>query len=141
LEQDRKAAASTQTLLEGAGLEGRATVLVCPLSEEGAYQIDDDVLKKALKGRKPEWILIDGPFGPPGCRRYTLGRFMHLCESSATWFMHDALRDAELQVLAEWESWPSIKVRGIHSLGEGLAIGTINPTSSCGLSGWRKAMS
>jgi hypothetical protein len=127
LEQNEDAATSTEMLLKSAGLEGRATILVCPLNKDGAYQIADDALVRALKGRRLNWILIDGPFGPPGCRIHTLDRLMHLCEANATWFLHDALRDAELEVLHQWQNRPSIRVDGIYSLGEGLATGTVNP--------------
>ena len=49
-----------------------------------------------------------------------------LCADGATWFVDDAFRDAQLDLLATWARTPGIEVRGIHALvGKGLATGRV----------------
>lgn len=39
------------------------------------------------------------------------------------WFLHDALRDGELDVVQQWQRDEIFRTKGIYVVGQGLAIG------------------
>jgi hypothetical protein len=49
-----------------------------------------------------------------------------LCADGAAWFVDDAFRDAQWELLDAWARMPGVEVRGIHALvGKGLATGRL----------------
>jgi hypothetical protein len=100
-------------------------VLHAPLSAASRYRIDLDAIRRSLDGNKVDWVLIDGPAGPDGCRVSTLPDVMELCADGARWFLDDALRDGEIGILREWSRMRNVTVEGIYPIGKGLATGTV----------------
>ena len=125
LEQGMTAGAATERLLEESGLGGMVTVLTVPIDDSGFYQAAPDEVAVALGGSQPEWLLIDGPRGPAGCRVDTLLRFGALCSPASHWYLDDAFRDGEMEALKRWNRTPGLRVDGIYPVGQGLATGRI----------------
>jgi predicted O-methyltransferase YrrM len=120
LEQDTEWVNHTRERLGALDLADYATVLHVPISSRGIYQIDCDALQTILRGYSADWLFIDGPSGPEGCRRWTLSQLWHLARPGARWLLDDALRDGELNFLRDWPD-----VAGIWPIGKGLATGFI----------------
>ena len=110
-------------------LAAHARILHAPVSEQGAYLISDDELRRALNGYLADWIFIDGPSGPEGCRRWTLPMLERFARPGARWFLDDAFRDGELDCLRECHQLPRFAVVGIWPVGKGLAAGVVRPSS------------
>lgn len=125
LEQDAAVREKVERRLASLGLSEDIHVLHAPLSEASRYRIDLDALKRQLGGSTIDWILIDGPAGPDGCRVSTLPDIMPLCADGARWFLDDALRDGEIRILREWSRLRNVTVEGIYPIGKGLATGTL----------------
>jgi hypothetical protein len=125
LEQDAGVAQKVRDRLASLGLSAGVHVLHAPLSDRSRYVIDLPRIKDCLSGRAAEWVLIDGPAGPDGCRVSTLPDVLSLCRDGARWFLDDALRDGELGILREWSRLRNVAVEGIYPIGKGLATGTL----------------
>lgn len=125
LEQEASFSDWTNELLYEQGLSRYARVLYAPLSKRWTYMIDPAAIWDALQGDTVDYILIDGPAGPEGCRTFTLQQLAPFCSSGAKWFLDDALRDGELRVLESWAHLPGIAVQGIYPVGKGLATGFV----------------
>ena len=126
LEQDAATRESVQSRLDRAGLDGSVHVLSAPLADPGVYRFDEDRLTEILDARRIDWLLIDGPCGPPGCRVWTLPSLARWCRPGTRWFLDDGFRDGELQVLGQWRSMDGLTVDGICAVGKGLATGTVD---------------
>ena len=111
--------------LEACGLKDCVTVLHTPISKEGDYQLDANHLREHLGSEKVDWLIIDGPAGPEGCRLSTLPFLARFCRPGARWFLDDAFRDGELGMLNQWSSLSGIVVEGIYPFGKGLATGIV----------------
>lgn len=98
-----------------------------PLDEESRYVLGNPNLFSG--GRLPlaDWLLIDGPFGPPGCRAKVMPTVLPWLSPGARWYLHDSLRDGELRALLEWSQLPGIIVEGVVPVGKGLGTGRILP--------------
>ena len=130
IEQDATVRDKTHARLESVALSEGVHVLHAPLSAASHYQLNLDDLRNRLDGRPIEWVLIDGPAGPEGCRVSTLLDIMPLCADGARWFLDDALRDGELDILRKWSRIRDIAVEGIYPVGKGLACGTVDRSNS-----------
>lgn len=130
LEQSLQIALSIEEQLRETDAGGLATVLVSPLDTRYAYSIDRSAMLAALAGRHADWVFVDGPSGPLGCRWKTLLDLKEYCRPGARWFLDDALRLDNLGVLSLWARYPGITVDGIIPIGKGLATGTV--TAPCG---------
>jgi hypothetical protein len=124
IEQDAAVREKVERRLASLGMGEGVDVLHAPLSAASRYQIDLNAIKTRLLGRAIDWILIDGPAGPDGCRVSTLPDVLPLCASGARWFLDDALRDGEIGILREWSRRRDLSVEGIYPVGKGLATGT-----------------
>jgi hypothetical protein len=111
--------------LRSLGLDRYVSILHAPLDEDGNYRCDLDQILRATDHRRADWVLIDGPSGPPGCRSSTLPSLMPCCNDRARWYLDDAFRDAELDILKQWSGTPGIAVDGILPMPKGLATGTV----------------
>lgn len=123
LEQDLKVKENVEERLKESQLERFVKVLHAPLDNHGFYNLDE--LEVLLTDRCVQWVLIDGPSGPPGCRYEVLPAILKFCCHGARWFLDDAFRDGELQILRRWCNVPSITVDGIYPIGKGLATGYV----------------
>lgn len=125
LEQNASEKTAVDQRLRCAGLGDDVHIIYTPLSPSVQYLIDLQQLSRALASRTADVLLIDGPYGPPGCRVWTLPLLAPFCRAGTTWFLDDALRDGELSVLRAWSRVPGVSVQGIYPVGKGFAIGTI----------------
>jgi hypothetical protein len=96
--------------LQDCGLKQHVSVIHSPVSRRGEYQIDPDQLRRHLGSDKADWVVIDGPAGPDGCRAPTLPFLAQFCRPGARWFLDDAFRDGELGILNEWTGLTGIVV-------------------------------
>lgn len=117
--------ARTRSLLERSDVSDYVKLLLGPLDAEGRYQVAREEVTAALDGSRVDWFLIDGPFGPTGCRVHTLGQFQSYGAPRARWYLDDSFRDSELSVLTQWRKWPSVSVTGVFPVGKGLASGVL----------------
>ena len=125
LEQSLQVKEETESRLARHGLSKQVRILHAPLSAEGRYLPDLNELDEHLKEERIDWLFIDGPAGPDGCRVWTLPLLSRLCRPGARWFLDDAFRDGELQALREWSQMPGVIVEGIYPIGKGLATGVV----------------
>jgi hypothetical protein len=125
VEQDAGVREKVEQRLAENGMSEGVHVLHAPLSEASRYRIDVDAIRQCLGGHELDWVLIDGPAGPDGCRVSTLPDVMELCADGARWFLDDALRDGEIGILREWSRLREVTVEGIYPIGKGLATGTV----------------
>jgi hypothetical protein len=103
--------------LNSLSLAAHVKILHAPLSEEGVYLISEQELAEALNGTLVDWIFIDGPAGPDGCRRWTLPLLERYARPGGRWFLDDAFRDGELQCLREWQETERYVIGGIWPIG------------------------
>ena len=123
---------AVETRLQGCGLEQRVSVLYSPVSRGGEYQIDPNQLRAHLGSKKVDWVIIDGPAGPDGCRASTLPSLAQFCRPGARWFLDDAYRDGELEVLNQWTGLTGVVVDGIYPIGKGLGTGLVTDPGNVG---------
>lgn len=132
LEQDPDYAARTRELLEANKLADFALVYHVPLAlqrvtnkEVLCYDIPKDFPDAILSGRKPDFVIIDGPSGGGNTRLGTLPLVQNWLAPSAYFLLDDALRDWELSIANEWSRINGIQVLGIHFVGKGLLSGYV----------------
>lgn len=125
VEQNLWVKKAVETRLQGCGLEQRVSVMHSPVSRGGEYQIDPNQLRAHLGSKKVDWVVIDGPAGPDGCRASTLPSLAQFCRPGARWFLDDAYRDGELEVLNQWTGLTGVVVDGIYPIGKGLGTGLV----------------
>lgn len=125
LEQDEKVLADLSRRLREIGLDQHSRLIHSPTTDQGVYTVRPGELEEMLAGRKAELLLIDGPFGPAGCRRFTLPMLVSYAAESCCWLLDDAFRDGELRALREWAAMTAVKVEGIFPVGKGLAVGSV----------------
>jgi hypothetical protein len=125
LEQDQQVRSDVEMRLIRAHLQDYARILHAPLDEVHRYSQEALDEFESLRIRGADLLLIDGPFGPPGCRVWTLPSLLPYCRSGARWFLDDGFRDAEFAILKKWARASGIAVEGIHPLGKGLATGRV----------------
>jgi predicted O-methyltransferase YrrM len=125
IEQDVQVKEMTERRLESCRLKNHVEILYTPVSEQGRYQLDAKTLREHLGSEKVDWLVIDGPAGPEGCRASSLPFLARFCHPGARWFLDDAFRDGELEILNQWDRLPGIVVDGIYPVGKGLAAGIV----------------
>lgn len=127
IEQDENHAAWVRTILARLGLEQHVEIKVAPLVrqstlgvEVASYDISQDEIVAFLKGRRPSFVVIDGPFGEGPVRLATLPLVLPYLEKDAVVLLDDALRDNELMIIKAWRRL-GVRVRGIRPIRSGLA--------------------
>ena len=125
LEQSLETKARVEKHLSEAGLGGSVCILAAPLSPESEYQFEDGSMRDSTAPMGGDWVFVDGPAGPDGCRTHTLLTLAAYCRAGARWFLDDAFRDGELETLRLWSQNPGLSVEGIYPIGKGLATGKI----------------
>ena len=136
IEQGEEDVAKTTELLEKYGLLDLVKIIHCPLAEcevlgqkTQCYDFDPAKLSEAFGGAQFRFLLIDGPYGDPGCRIATLPRLLDYLEPGAEFLMDDALRDSELDIAEAWASMPEVDVRGVMMVGKGFLTGRVTVSS------------
>lgn len=125
LEQDKNEINRIEAKLQQARLEHFVKIIYAPLGG-GQYRLNSSQILTALQGEKIDFLLIDGPCGPSGCREHALYALAPFCSKNALWFLDDALRDGELRALQAWEKSPEFLIFGIYPYYKGLAAGSLN---------------
>ena len=126
IEQDMDTKISVEKRLAENQLIDYVEILHAPLDSRGSYTLDITQLQKRMDSRKADWLLIDGPAGATGCRKWTLPLLAPLARSGTRWFLDDAFREAELDILRIWKKSSGIEVKGIHPIGKGLGTGLLS---------------
>lgn len=125
LEQSKEEAEHTTEKLKSFGLSPVAHVLYAPLDKEEHYQVNHQEMISMLGDHKADWLVIDGPVGKDGCRRFVMDDMMIYMKKDSDWYADDSFRDGELDFLNEWQGRKDISVSGIYPVGKGLATGKI----------------
>jgi hypothetical protein len=125
LEQDEAIQQRVAQRVRMSGLAEYVQLIHLPVREDGEYVALAERLPVWLGTRRIDFVLIDGPAGPAGCRRGTLPALARWCRAGARWFLDDAFRDGEFQILRTWAHTPGIRVDGIYPIGKGLATGIV----------------
>lgn len=130
LEQDPEHAARTRRLLKASGLDDSVVVVVAPLSrvtiggKSRVTYTPTETLLKAVGGRSPDLLVVDGPAAETGGRFATVA--VVRCRPGHTRIvMDDALRDSELDTAAEWSELGLVTVDGIRPIDKGILVGTL----------------
>ena len=127
LEQGHDVKEKVEQRLKEQGLDEYVHVIHAPVSAQGTPEWGPELLREAFGSRRADWLLIDGPAGPEGCRAWTLPLLREFCHPGAHWFLDDSFRDGELRILREWSRLPGFAVEGIYPFGKGLATGRVTP--------------
>lgn len=127
IEQDENHAIWVRKILARLGLAHRVEIKVAPLVRQPAlgmevtsYDISQDEMSAFLKGRRPSFVVIDGPFGEGPVRLATLPLVLPYLEKDALVLLDDALRDNELMIIKAWRRL-GVRVGGIRPIRSGLA--------------------
>ncbi|MGI9145092.1 MAG: hypothetical protein ACR2IK_00835 [Chloroflexota bacterium] len=130
LEQSEPEVARLASALAVHGLSEYATVLHAPLVSRTifqtpvqSYDVARSGLTEALSGRHPEFLVVDGPVGPPGTRLETLPSVLPYIDSHVFWLLDDALRPGELWVLQHWLKCGNVRAVRLLQIGKGVAEG------------------
>lgn len=124
IDQSEDEAHRTADRLAHFGLSKFGEVIAFPLDAEDRYTISKERLSHILNDRKADMVFVDGPAGKDGCRESTLKDAIPFLSSHGQIFLHDALRDGELQTLQSWSCIKGITIEGILPYGSGLGVGT-----------------
>lgn len=134
IEQDEEVKKSLEDKLLKLGLSDHVIIIYAPIVNSGEYEIKSDLSEIFTKiGSKSDWLMIDGPSGPEGCRIWTLPQLAKFCKPNARWLLDDALRDGELELLVKWSELPGVVVEGVHPIGKGLASGKLKDPGAVNL--------
>jgi predicted O-methyltransferase YrrM len=125
LEQSVETKGRVERRLSEAGLGESVCIVAAPLSARSEYQFEAREMANMVAPPGGDWVFVDGPAGPEGCRTHTLLALAGYCRPGARWFLDDAFRDGELETLRFWSQSPGLSVEGIYPIGKGLATGTI----------------
>lgn len=101
-----------------------------PITSDGRYQPSNDALLASLDGTSADWLIVDGPSGPKGCRYWAMADLLPYCSPNARWFLDDSFRDAEMSVLDRWAKEGLAEVEGIVPMRRGVGTGTLRSLSA-----------
>jgi hypothetical protein len=125
LEEGARVRDAVTARLERAGLADVAHVVPAPIDDEGRYRFDAAEVAR-LAGGAFDWVVVEGPIAARGRPVSVLPDVAPLCADGATWFVDDAFRDAQWELLDAWAKTPGVEVRGIFAMvGKGLATGRV----------------
>jgi len=133
VEQEERFAIETRDRLKKHGLAHGVDVVVCPHHDRlGVFGrdivgYDFAMLPDRLAGDMADFVVIDGPFGPPGSRVAVLPDLLGfgLLAPNAYFLMDDALRDGELWVYDIWTDYEGIRPDGVVWVGKGFLVGSV----------------
>ncbi|CAN5261501.1 hypothetical protein BH10PSE9_BH10PSE9_04050 [soil metagenome] len=130
IDQEAAYAERTSTRLAESGLAGDARVLVLGLAETSAggiptrcYDFSAEAIAD-IRSFAPDLVVIDGPSLMAGASRLAIAPTLSgLMDRPVPFVMHDALRDAELDIGDRWQRQPGVQIQGIVAVGMGLLVG------------------
>lgn len=132
IEQEKKAADDTFSLLQSVGLEGFVRVLVRPVSQQNvagvslvSYDLPPAVLESFFGQTRPKFVVVDGPFVSGLGRFATLLLARDFLAADTVFFLDDALRDVELEVARRWAKLPGFSIHGLYLIRTGILEGRI----------------
>lgn len=125
-EQDVNEKQRVERLLREHDLLSYVTILVTPVDQSGRYVFQLADIQAAWDGQKADWLMIDGPSGPNGCRDNIPLALKPILASGARWWMDDSFRDGELEFLESWGQSAELSVEGIYPIGKGLSTGIMH---------------
>jgi hypothetical protein len=125
LEQNVETKSQVERQLTNVGGGASIQILHSPLSSRSEYQFDRSEMRRLTQPEGADWIFVDGPAGPDGCRTHTLPVLAQYSRPGAIWFLDDAFRDDELETLRVWSQTRGLTMEGIYPIGKGLATGKI----------------
>jgi FkbM family methyltransferase len=135
IEQEGGFADRTNKALIVAGADMIAEVMLVGLAATWAGGIETlcydlkGVAEERIRAFDPDLVVIDGPPQQSGASRLAVAPLMAPLLTRATPFvMHDAFRDAELEIGRRWQADPAIKVDGILAIGKGILLGWLHPS-------------
>jgi hypothetical protein len=133
IEQNPDCMRETVGRLQALRLDRQAFVAHAPLVtqqvgdvEAECYQLDSQ-LRSRLASLGPELVLVDGPAGGPWVRLGTLPLVRQFLATRCTFYLDDALRDAELGIATRWSRLPFVEISGVRLFGKGLLCGVLEP--------------
>jgi len=121
IDQNRRDAEKTNAWLKRLGLSDFVIVHHVPVDVSGRYHLAE--ASGIMNGVKYDFVFVDGPAGPDGCRCHTLPALRPHLSDKGVWFLHDALRDGELYAIQQWQRDDVFRTKGIYAVGQGLAVG------------------
>lgn len=132
VDQDPHYARRTAQWLAEHGLSAGAEVVTSFITEASAggyttkcYDFNEP-LQRQIKSFAPELIVIDGPSQASGASRLAVIPLVApLLERVVPFAMHDAYRDAEMEIARHWERDPRIHLDGMVAIGKGLLVGRL----------------
>lgn len=137
IEQDRKFVERTTHLLKETGLVDRVRLTCRQLRrqivagrETLCYDLSTEFSRDFVPRNGPGLILVDGPAGGGDVRFGTIPLIQPCLPDGTMFFLDDALRDDELRVADAWAQLPGFAIHGIHVVGEGLLVGSVDATTS-----------
>ncbi|WKK76875.1 hypothetical protein QYS49_06350 [Marivirga salinae] len=86
------------------------------------HELIENIIKKY---GEIDFVLIDAPYGAWEARLNTLPSILNYCKKNALWFLDDAFRDSEMEILRKWKGNNEIKIEGIVNIGKGIAKGFV----------------
>jgi hypothetical protein len=104
------------------GLAKYVYVVSSPVDMDGCYESPHDMIQEIIANQKVDFVFIDGPSGPKGCRIHTRKVILPYLEKHCYWMLHDALRDGELTIVKKWDEGQD-RCYGICPVGQGIAFG------------------
>lgn len=136
LDENETFAARTRAMLREFGLAGAATIVVAPVGRRTIgdwtgemYRPAEPAMRRALDGRPPDLVFVDGPanwLGKRGdCRFGTLPAALAWAEDGCVFAADDALRRRDLAIVRRWAALPFVEMHGIVPVGRGLAVGRL----------------
>ena len=123
IEQNKAEAEKTSDRLYKHGMANNGSVLFMETDTAGRIIIDHQKISQELHGKKVDMLFVDGPAGPTGCRENTLRDSFPVLAHSGHWFLHDAYRTGELNIISQWNNLKGISSYGILASGNGLCVG------------------
>jgi hypothetical protein len=122
---------ATGRMLDNAGLSRCVRLARQPLRKRvicgrptTCYDLEEAFLRSFLD-LEPEVVVVDGPSGGGPARFGTLPLILDHLASPCTFFLDDALREAEIRVAGLWRELPQFELSEIHLVGHGLLEGRI----------------
>jgi methyltransferase family protein len=128
IEQDKNYLERTAELVSKAALDTHVKLIHAELtatSFNGLSTLCYDFnagIRRSIQELAPDIVIVDGPSQMSGSRLAVAPEVQACLSSSATMFLDDSFRDAELDVLWRWKTHAHIDVQGILPIGNGLAV-------------------
>jgi len=133
VDQSREYLDETEIMLKKAGVAAFVNLVQMDIrsfrvgenSVHPCYDFDEGKLHAAFDGVKPDFVIIDGPVGKnhPFARLLTMPLARAYASKNALFFLDDALRDSELEIMQSWQAFNDFEVCGVKCVSKGVMVG------------------